>query len=410
MRLLIPLFSPPTGTWGGLTRVIAIAKAAGDAGHEVAFCACGSLEAELGRQGYLVYSVPLPTMLGLPAPLSRIIERRSQRMSLPVKPGKSVGNIWLVLVATGMARAGYLRRLVKAEMEAARVFQADVLFTDLDPGAFLLAAVTGLPLASAYASIATQGVGSWPWKLMRRAVASVLKQYGQPVCTPDELCFGPSVLKIIPSIPELDGADPSRLDVRYVGHLLGDIRPTSQTDFRPEAGRRYVFVYVGTGSISLDTLRKVLPQVFPASGELTCLVGAQSIERPQRLGAVEFWPYVPAEALLPHCDWTICHGGQNTIIQSLRRGVPLIIFPGPIFERRFNAQKVEEAGAGLVGELTDFTVEWLRAALEKRAECTPNAVHLGERIRSYGGAPAAIELFSTSSLRPVCGRDWIDKE
>lgn len=33
MRLLIPLFPPPTGTWGGLTRVIAIAKAAGDAGH-----------------------------------------------------------------------------------------------------------------------------------------------------------------------------------------------------------------------------------------------------------------------------------------------------------------------------------------------------------------------------------------
>jgi hypothetical protein len=33
MRLLIPVFSPATGTWGGLTRVIAVAEAAKQAGH-----------------------------------------------------------------------------------------------------------------------------------------------------------------------------------------------------------------------------------------------------------------------------------------------------------------------------------------------------------------------------------------
>ena len=395
MRLLIPLFSPATGTWGGLTRVIAIAEAARQAGHEVAFFASGPLEADLRQHGYRVYAAPPTTMFGLPTPISRILERRSQRVSLPVKPGKSIGNIWLVLAMSGLARAGYLRRLVSAEMEAARQFRADVLFTDLDPGAFLAAAVTELPIASAYASIATQGTGSWPWKLMRRAIAPVLQHYGQPARTPDEICFGPSVLKIIPSIPELDGADHNRPDVRYVGHLLGDIRATSQVDFQPETGRRYVFVYVGTGSISLNTLREVLPQVFPADGTLACLVGAQSIERPQRLGAVEFRPYVPAEAVLSRADWTICHGGQNTIIQSLRRGVPLIIFPGAIFERRFNAQKVQEAGAGLMGETNNFVVGWLRAALEKQAQCASNAALLGERIRSYGGALAALEAIAS---------------
>jgi UDP:flavonoid glycosyltransferase YjiC (YdhE family) len=149
-------------------------------------------------------------------------------------------------------------------------------------------------------------------------------------------------------------------------------------------------VYVGVGSISLDRLRAVLPQVFPAGGPFTCLVGAQSIQAVEKVGHVEFRPYVPAEAVLPHCDWTICHGGQNTIIQSLRRDVPLIIFPGPIFERRFNAQMVQAAESGLMGELPDFNCDWLQTALGRQAGCAARAARLGERIRAYGGAAAAI--------------------
>lgn len=395
MRLLIPVFSPATGSWGGLTRALAVAGAAQSAGHQVAFCASGYLERVLRQRGYPVYATPPSTMFGLPAPLSRVIEARSQHASLPVKPGRSVGSIWLVFILSGFGRTAYLRQLVSAEIDAARAFQANALFTDLDPGAFVLAAVAGLPIASAYADIITHGVGSWPWKLMRRALAPVLRRHGLPARTPDELCFGPSILKIIPSIPELDGTDPARPDVCYVGHLLEDIQPASLASPGPEAGRRYVYVYVGTGSIPLTALQRVLPQVFPAGGDVTCLVGAQSVGEPHRLGAVEFRPYVPAEALLPHCDWTICHGGQNTIIQSLRQGVPLLVFPGPIFERRFNAEKVQQAGAGLMGEVTDFAYEWLQAALAARSTCVARAAALGERIRAYRGAAAAIEALAS---------------
>ena len=389
MRLLIPLFSPATGTWGGLTRVIAIADAARKAGHAAAFCASSSLESDLRQRGYQVYAMPAATMLGLPRPLSRVIERRSQHMTPLVKPGKTIGNIWLVLMFSGLAHSGYLKRLVEAEMQAARQFQAEVLFTDLDPGAFLLSAITNLPLASAYASIVHTGGDSLPWKLVSRAGKAVLRKYGLPQRNIDEICFAPSILKIIPSIPELDDTDPSRPDVRFVGHLLGDIRKS--TGFVPEPGKRYVFAYPGTGSVSLDDLKTILPQVFPADGNVICLVGAQSVSEPYRLGAVEFRPYVPAEEVLPYCDWTLCHGGQNTIIQSLRAGVPLLIFPGAIFERRFNACKVQEAGAGLMGESNEFSVDWLKSALKKQAECADNARKLGERIRSFGGAPAVVE-------------------
>jgi hypothetical protein len=407
MRILIPLFSPATGTWGGLTRVIDIAKEGKEDGHEVAFCASGRLETELRQHGYPVYSMPGPTLLGLPEPISQRIEQRSQRTSLPIRPGKSFGNIWLVLVFSGLGRASYLKRLVEAQIAAVRDLQPDTLFTDLDPGAGLLSAISGLPLSISYACIETEGYGSWPWRLMNRAINPVLRAYGNTESTIDELLFNPLVLKIIPSIPELDGTNPSRSDVRYVGHLLGEIQPlpraASGAEIHPQTGQRKVFVYMGTGSVSLDRLRRILPQVFPSEGGLTCMVAAQSIHRRVKIGGVEFLPYVPAAEILPSCAWTICHGGQNTIVQSLLNGVPLMVFPGPIFERRFNARRVQELGAGRMGELNEFTAHWLRTALEGQAACAVRAESLGERFRNYGGAAAAIQAIETHWRTLKCG-------
>jgi len=283
MKLLIAVFSPATGTWGGLTRVVAVARAAEAAGHQVAFCASGSLETSLRRHGYTVYSMPAATFLGLPASLSRIVEQRSRRATLPVRPGRDFGTTWLVLLISGMAKAGYLKRLVAAELAAARDFGAEFVFTDLDLGAFLTAQIAGLPIAATYQSPMAQGVGTLPWKLLNRAIGSVQKTYRLPSQTVDVVCHGPGVLKIIPLIPELEATDPERPDVCYVGQLLGDIQPG---EFQPEPGRRYVFVYMGTGSLSLDTLQRILPHVFDVDRKYICLVGAQSIQREERTGAV----------------------------------------------------------------------------------------------------------------------------
>lgn len=393
MKLLITLFSPTTGTWGGMTRVVALYEAACKGGHQVAFCASGAMAEGLKKHGYAIYPTPPTTMLGLPAPISRILEQRSQRVSLPVKPGQSIGSLWLVMYISGLGRAEYLRRLVAAQRAAVRDFQPDALFTDIDPGAYLTAAVENLPLAANYSEVMHTGVGSWPWKQMNAAIAPVLRENSLPVRTIDALYFAPETLKIIPSIPELDDADPNRPDVCYVGQMLGPVQPTRPGDFQPEAGKRYIFVYMGTGAVSLDQLRRVLPQVFPAGGETICLVGSQSAQA-EEIGNVRFMPYVPADAVMPHCDWVFCHGGQNTIAQSLVNGVPLIIFPGPVFERRFNACKVQESGAGWMGETDQFTPAWIEKAMESRPERAGRAKALGEKICSYDGAEQVIRAIA----------------
>ncbi len=394
MRLLIPIFSPATGTWGGLTRLLAVAGAARQAGHSVAFCASGHLAQTLRVRGYPVYFTPPPTLLGLPPLLSHWLTQRSQNAALPVKPGQSFGSIWLVQVLSGMARPAYLRALVAAQWAAAQDFQADGLVTDLDLGAYLLAEICGFPVASMYQQIMTDGKDTLAWKLVQRATNAVLAAHRRPNVAPDELAFGPRVLKIVPSIPELEGADANRPDICYVGSLLGEIGGGQPDEFRPKAGQRYLFVYTGTGSVTQRRLREVLPRLLARPAAMKAIVGGANIAAAEQVGNVTFQPYVSADTLLPHCAWCICHGGQNTIIQSLRHGVPLLVFPGPIFERRFNGRKVQEAGAGLMGEIPNFEPEWLLAALEKQDACAANARELGEKIQALGGAVHAVEAIA----------------
>jgi len=392
MRLLIPVFSPPVGTWGGLTRVIAIADAATAAGHDVAFCASGRLAAQLQRRGYLVFPAPPTTLFGLPRTPSAVLERRSSSLSVPARSGREIGNIWMVLLASGLARDGHLRCLVEAERDAAVTFGANALFTDLDPCAYLLSRVLGLPIAAAYAEVGTRGIGSWQYRLMDRAVASALRALGRPACPLDELFFGREVLKIIPSVPELDGADPQRDDVRYVGHLIGDVRPgDGEPALVPDPDRRWVYVYTGTGSVSLDRVRRVLVELGDVRPDLSFVVGSPAIRCAERVGSVHLVPYVAPSALLPHTEWTVCHAGQNTIIESLLHGVPLLMFPGPIFERRFNARMVARAGAGLLCERKDFTPSRLAASMADRSPVGAAAARLGDRIRSCPGPGGAID-------------------
>ena len=389
MRLLIPLFSPTTGTWGGLTRVIAIAEAAQKAGHQIAFCASGYLFRNLKSRGYKVYEMPESTLFGLPKIISQKIERRSQNTSLPVKPGRDFGNIWFVLLLSGMAKKDFLRKLVLAETDAMKDFQADTIFTDLDPGAFMISKIHNIPISAAYQTPMESGIGSMPWKIMNYSINKILSEAGLPKQPIEDLFHGKQVLKIIPSIPELEDRNPNQNDICYVGHLLGDIKPN--INFPILENKHYVFVYVGTGAVSMKIVKEVLPLVFSNNNDTICLVGSQGIEKEEKIGSVIFQSFVPAREILPYCDWVICHGGQNTIIQALMAGVPLMVFPGPIFERRFNARKVQSTGAGSMGELPDFNAFWIKNAMQYQQDKARHAQELGSKIRSYGSAEKAIK-------------------
>jgi hypothetical protein len=44
-----------------------------------------------------------------------------------------------------------------------------------------------------------------------------------------------------------------------------------------------------------------------------------------------------------------------------------------------------------MGKVDQFTAEWIRTSLERQPKCAAQAAVLGKRIRSYGGAAAAVK-------------------
>lgn len=149
-------------------------------------------------------------------------------------------------------------------------------------------------------------------------------------------------------------------------------------------------------------MRRVLTELCATQPDLSCFVSRQGIGHPEQVGQLHLLPYVDPPTVLPHAEWTICHGGQNTIIESLLFGVPLLMFPEPIFERRFNARQVTQAGAGLMGEREDFTVEWLTTSMKAQRQARSAAERLGDRICSYRGAAGAVDTM-TKTWRQCSG-------
>lgn len=176
-----------------------------------------------------------------------------------------------------------------------------------------------------------------------------------------------------------------------MGHLLKETKSEEKLIVSLKKDKKYIFSYFGTGSVSLETVEEILPEVFSEKSEYCCIVASDKIEQSYKKGNVIFVSYISANRILPFCDWTFCHGGHNTIVQSILHNVPLLIFPGGIFERRFNATMVQKAGCGFMGEISNFSKCWIESKIRLRNDISQNVKKLSKRFKAYGGGREAIK-------------------
>ncbi len=388
MNIMFSAFTAPTSTLGAVTRMMALAKKFTREGHTVNFCAFGDTIGQLRDKGFTVHEMPEPTIFGLPKVISDMLANYSYKAKLPTKEGKSYGNLWQFLFFTGHSSRRYLLECVRRQKEACEELGADLIITELDPSGYICAHLLNIPIAATYATVAKKDENSYFWKRTENIVNYVLKHFNNSSwISLHDIIYGKKVFKLIPSIPELEDA-PQNESTCYCGNMLETVRKSS-VNFQPEPDKKYIFCYFGTGSISLDTVEKQLPRALKGRNDIICYMASNSIRREYSIDNVRFVNFINAHALLPHCILTICHGGLNSITQSLEYGVPVLSFPGPIFERRYNSEILQERGVGYMGELSDFNAEWIRTHLDSSQILSANLNHIQQRFKEYNGVDTA---------------------
>ncbi len=200
-------------------------------------------------------------------------------------------------------------------------------------------------------------------------------------------------------------------------HLVGPViapRPGG-ADFpwaRLDPARRKVLVSLGTANT--DAGGRFLTEAVTALDAMADRVQGVVVDPGGLLrdvpDTVMVRSYVPQLDLLPSLDAVVCHGGHNTVCESLWHGVPLVIAPirddQPVV-----AGQVTGAGAGVRVRFGRVDAARLGAAIETVLD--PAGGHraaaeaVGRSFREAGGASAAADLLEevAAAARPGAAQE-----
>lgn len=119
------------------------------------------------------------------------------------------------------------------------------------------------------------------------------------------------------------------------------------------------------------------------------------------VGLLASWPEnflvqrrVPQLELLPHLDAVVCHGGHNTVCESLTHGLPLVVLP-IAYDQSHVASRVVAADSGLRLNFKRSKPEELRGAVWevlRENKYRDAAVRVGQSFRDAGGVERAADL------------------
>jgi MGT family glycosyltransferase len=169
---------------------------------------------------------------------------------------------------------------------------------------------------------------------------------------------------------------------------------------------------------SLGTLQNQLQQVFRIIAEasagldaqLVIALGRETTIMPSNLaGDPILAGYAPQLPLLKRASLTICHGGLNTVLESLSEGVPLIALP-ITHDQPGVAARIRHLGVGEFLRIKTLNSLELRDTIRRllsTASYRENARRCAVEIRRQDGPELAAELIERAFItrQPVLGEN-----
>lgn len=373
------LFVVPPLT-GHTTPLVAVAQRLTTAGHPVVWCGDPGLVRSLAGPHADVRACP-------PQPFQPTVDGTDLRGYAAVR------YLW----------EGFLVPLADASVDAvtevARRERTEVIVADMQALAGPVAAARlGLPWATSATTsaplqdsfTATPKVREW----LDGVLGAFIGRHLGPAdtLTPGELEMSPQL--VVAFTTDALVGDDCAPQVRFVGPALTN-RPARGPTFPWHLldGRPLVITTVGT--VNAGAGGRFLTACADAFGLLDGRVQAVIADPEGVLGEgtppdVITHRYLPMLELLPRAAAVICHGGHNTVCESLAHGVPLIVAPirddQPVV-----AEQVVNAGAGVRLRFTRATPQIIRDAVRGVLDSPAFGNRAAEIKASFGAAGSAAE-------------------
>jgi UDP:flavonoid glycosyltransferase YjiC (YdhE family) len=352
---------------GHVLPLVPLARAFGDAGHEVLFATAAEGVDAARKAGVAVHDVAPGLHVG--RVVSGALLRHPVRIVRMVAGDTGTDGV-------GVLFAAMTRRLAAGAVALGDQWQPDlVLHEGLAPAGALAAARRAVP------SVLVDGLIYDGWRLHSAVTSNLdglIRRYG--------IAALPEPADVVAAIPpSLVGGRRGR-PMRYVpatGH--GDVPGGLD---RP--GGRPV-VLVSRSTVADPRPDRMMSRVVEAARDADVDV---VLVRPDRAATRRALPpnvtatdWLPFAAVMPHVAGVVTHGGAGTVMTALAAGVPQVVVPGP-GDRTLHAELVAARGAGLAVRTRDITA----ATLERLVSDPELARNAREVAAEIAAMPAPADL------------------
>jgi len=317
------------GPWSRAQRV---ARAFRDGGHE-ATLAWGD-DGNCANPVAPTLEIPVPSPLGLPEAIARHTFPLASRLGLMGR--KPVRSFEEVLWLTGALDKRYTRAAINTLRVHMRAARPDIVYSEFSLATVIAARAEGIPCVGSGSQPTTATYASDPRK--SAGIRRLLREMGMPAPASSLTVLKGMGRRFIPSCPTLEPRAGER--AVYCGFLD---EPPALT----ATPRDCALVYLGAGSVPAGVAVRAGRELADALGCDVYVAGVPEAVHAVGDHEVTCAPRFDVAELLPRAQVFVHHGGQNSVMDALSYAVPQVLVPGRIFERRFNAEAVENARCGL---------------------------------------------------------------
>lgn len=382
MKILIVPMAAMAETSGPVSRCRSLVKEFMKAGMEVATCCAEDVNFR-PLEGIRNYYLDVPMPMGLPAPIAKRVFPFAQKTGITSR--KRVDSFDQVLFMTGNLDYKYINNSVSSIRKAISEFHPDIIYSEFNISAIIAARIEEITL---YCTVSYPTQHEYAHKPgLAKDLNRYLKETGLiPVESALQL-FDLADKSFCPSIPELE---PVKKDnVFFCGTLKG------KRNYAHIGSRNSIVVYVGNGTISANNMKKVITKAFSGS-KYEVYIASSYLEKEDsgNIHIAHRWNF---EELLEEAVLFINHGGQNSVVDGLIHGVPQIVIPGNVFERKYNAECLEKKNAGAIVTTGKFSSDVIRSNAERligSEEIRNNACELGAKLLYAGGVETIMSEIS----------------